>query len=139
MSNPFTKPATASGIQWDDLLGRLLLIEPTVVERDVQTSFGPKDAVRADVTVLDGEHGPQEHADVLIFPSVLISQVRSAIGEQVLGRLAQGVAKPGQKPPWRLNDATDDDINAGVAYLKSRTAGNPFTAPAQAGAKAPWE
>jgi hypothetical protein len=139
MSNPFTKPAAASGIQWEQLLGKLLLIEPKSLERDVQTVHGAKDAVRADVTVLDEAPGPEEYPDALIFPSVLITQVRSAIGEQVLGRLAQGVPKVGQKPPWRLNDATDEDINAGVAYLKSRTEGNPFTAPAQAEAKAPWE
>jgi hypothetical protein len=125
-NNPFSKPAAASGIQWEDHIGRLLLIEPIALETGINTNFGEKDAVRADITVVDAPDGPQEHTDALIFPSVLISQTRSLIGEKVLGRLAQGVAKPGQKPPWRIEDATDDDVAIGVKYLDSRKPANPF-------------
>jgi hypothetical protein len=129
MGNPFSRPAAAQGIQWEDHLGRLLLIEPKEFEREIQTSFGPKDAVRADITVIDAPDGADEYPDALIFPGVLISQTRPLIGEKVLGRLAQGVAKPGQKPPWRIADPTDQDISAGVAYLDSRKP--QVTAPAQ--------
>lgn len=130
MSNhPFKGPAQASGIQWEDHLGRLLLIEPKSVETDIQTAFGSKDAVRADVTVIDADGAPEEYPDALIFPAVLISQTRSLVGEQVLGRLNQGTAKPGQKPPWRLNEPTGDDISIGIKYLDSRkpqAGSNPF-------------
>jgi hypothetical protein len=132
MPNPFSNPATASGIQWEHLLGHLLLIEPSAVEKEIVTTFGAKEAVRADVTDLgDGVSTTvEEYPDALIFPGVLISQTRSLIGEKVLGRLSQGTAKPGQKPPWRLDDATDTDIAVGVKYLDSRK-GDPFTPPAQ--------
>lgn len=125
-NNPFSKPAAASGIQWEDHIGRLLLIEPTALETGIPTNFGEKDAVRANITVIDAPGGPQEHIDALIFPSVLISQTRSLIGEKVLGRLTQGVAKPGQKPPWRIEDATEDDVAVGIKYLDSRQPANPF-------------
>jgi len=126
----FEKPAAASGIQWAEHKGRLLLVEPHSVESDVQTSLGPKDAVRADITVLDGNGAPQEYRDVLIFPRVLIGQTRSMIGKKVLGRLGQGQAKPGQSAPWRIDDPTDADIQIATAYVQKRDQ-NRFTTPAQ--------
>lgn len=138
-ANPFTAPATASGITWEDQLGRLLLIEPTAVETGISTTFGEKDAVRADVTVIDADGAPEEYRDALIFPGVLISQTRSLIGQKVLGRLGQGVAKPGQKPPWRLDDPTDADVETGKRYLESRKPANanPFAAPQTGGGDKP--
>ena len=129
-SSPFAAPAQASGIQWESHLGRLLLIEPKELEKDIETSFGSKDAVRADVTVIDAPEAPEVFTDALIFPGVLISQTRSLIGEKVLGRLGQGQAKSGQKPPWRLEDPTEADITIGVKYLDSREPrnANPFAA-----------
>lgn len=125
MSSPFAAPAQASGIQWKDFLGNLLLIEPKAFEQGISTSNGIKDAVRADVTVIDADEAPEVYADTLIFPGVLISQTRSLVGEKVLGRLSQGVAKSGQNPPWRLEDATEDDITLGTRYLESRTPPKP--------------
>lgn len=138
MSNPFSKPASASGIQWEDYLGKLLLIEPITLETGVKTSLGERDAVRADVTVIDADgDGPEEHKDTLIFPRVLISQTRSLVGEKVLGRLGQGEAKQGQNPPWKLLEATDADVELGVRYLDSRKpkSTNPFAsaAPSESG------
>lgn len=133
MSNPFAAPAASSGIQWDDHKGRLLLIEPKDFEKGVATSFGEKDAVRADVTVIDSPSEPEEYPDALIFPGVLISQTRSLVGQKVLGRLGQGVAKSGQKPPWRLEEATDDDIQIGTRYLEQRKPANPFASAASTG------
>jgi hypothetical protein len=133
----FSKPAAAVGIQWEDLIGRLLLVEPKEFEHSIPTTFGDKDAVRADVTVIDGPDGGTAYPDALIFPGVLISQTRGLIGEKVLGRLGQGVAKPGQKPPWRLDEATPDDESLAVKYLEQRDR-KTFAAPAADG-KAPWE
>jgi hypothetical protein len=134
-TNPFAAPASASGIQWADLLGRLLVIEPKGFEEGISTSLGAKDAVRADVHVIDGT--PEDHEDVLIFPRVLISQTRSKVGEMVLGRLGQGNAKPGQSAPWQIQAPTEQDIAAGTAWLEQRKK-NTFAAPAQsAGAGQP--
>lgn len=142
MSNPFTGPASASGIQWADYLGRLLLIEPHGFETGIKTSNGDRDAVRADVTVIDAPDAPEEHKDTLIFPKVLISQTRSLVGEKVLGRLGQGEAKTGQNPPWKILEPTEQDVSVGVKYLESRQPknSNPFASAssAESGSGAPF-
>lgn len=133
--NPFAAPASASGIDWSELAGRLLVIEPHAVEPNVQTSLGTKDAVRADVHVIDQEVA-DTYDDALIFPRVLISQLRSKVGQMVLGRLEQGVAKPGQSAPWRLAEATTQDQALAGAWLRKRQT-NTFTAPGQGQAGGP--
>lgn len=130
MSSPFATPGSTSGIDYTALNGRLLLIEPTSLEAAVNTSLGTKEAVRANVTVLDGDEAGTEHNDTLVFPRVLIGQLRSRIGQKVLGRLGQGVAKPGQNAPWLLQEATDADQAVGVQWLNK----NSLTTPAPAGA-----
>lgn len=129
MSSPFAAPAAASGLDLNALNGHLLLITPHKVEEGITTSFGPKDAIRADVVVLDGSDAGTEHADTLLFPLVLIGQLRSRCGQKVLGRLGKGQAKPGQAAPWKLTEATDADQQLGLAYL-NRTQ---LAAPAAAG------
>lgn len=129
----FDKPASATGIKWEDHKGRLLLIEPSALETGVPTSLGDKDAVRATVTIIDHPDGAEEYNDTLIFPKVLISQTRSMVGKKVLGRLGQGQAKPGQNAPWRLDDYTDADAKAAGDYITKRDAAQ-VSPPAAAGA-----
>ena len=126
MSDPFATPAAPSGgIDLKDHLGALLLFTVHSVEEGIQTVHGASSAIRCDVAVLDGANKGDEHADTLIFPKVLQSQLRKAVGQKVLGRLGQGQAKPGQSAPWILTDPTDEDRKAGVEYLS-----NGFAAPA---------
>lgn len=115
----FDGPASSTGVVWEELKGRLLLITPHEVSKDIQTTFGPTDAVRADVVVLDGPNAPEEFNDTLIFPKVLQGQVRSnaGTGRMNLGRLGQGNKKPGQSPPWMLGDPTDADKQIARAYI----------------------
>lgn len=129
MGNPFSRPAPTSGIQWEDFLGKLLLIEPKSYEQEVNTQYGTKPAVRADVTVVDADAGPEEWPEALIFPGVLINQTRSLLGQKVLGRLGQGTPKQGQKPPWVIQDPTEEDIAIGTRYIDSRSP--KVSAPAQ--------
>ena len=126
MSDTFAAPAPPSeGIQWEALFGRLLLIEPTSIELGIETQYGPKDAVRANVTVIDGDNPGDERTDTLIFPKVLVSQIRGVQGfpnVKVLGRLEQGEAKRGQKPPWRLaQQLSPADHDLGQRYLAHRS------------------
>lgn len=136
-TNPFAAPASTAGLDYQALNGSLLLIEPRGVETDVKTSLGAKDAVQADVAVLDGGHAGTTYSDVLIFPKVLQSQLRSKIGEKVLGRLGQGAAKPGQNAPWTLAAPTEADIAVGVAWIE-RQAKPAVSAPAAASGKPPF-
>lgn len=114
----FNDPASGGGLDFSDLNGSLLLFTVHKVEDDIPTTFGPKDAVRADVAVLDGEHKGDTYPDTLVFPLVLQNQLRQSVGgSMVLGRLGQGNAKPGQKPPWTLTAATDEERATGEKYL----------------------
>lgn len=126
--NPFDAPAAATGFDYNEHLGRLLVIEPHSIEEKVATTLGEKDAIRADIFVLDGDN-PGDYEDVLVFPRVLQGQLRTRLGRKVLGRLEQGVAKPGQNPPWRIAEATEADQAAGGAWLRAREA-KTFSAPA---------
>lgn len=119
-ASPFATPGTASGISWEDLNGSLLLIEPLSVEEGIKTVHGDKSAIRANVAVLDGDQKGQDYQDTLVFPLVLQGQLRGRIGQKVLGRLGQGEKKAGQKPPWKLAEATEADIAVGTAYLSGQ-------------------
>lgn len=135
--NPFAAPAAPSaGIQWKDLNGALLLIEPAGIESGIPTTYGEAEAVRADVHVLDGAQGGQEYADTLVFPTILRSQLKSRIGQKVLGRLSQGQAKAGQSPPWILAEATEQDVAKGTAFLSGSL--NAPAAPAATEAEPPF-
>jgi len=125
MSNdPFGAPASATGIDWKDLKGALVLVKPFENVADIKTVHGPSNAVRADVIVLDGKGSVDAetvYSDTLIFPKVLQSQVKGSIGGMVLGRLGQGTAKPGQSAPWMLSEAVPADKEIGLAYLAKST------------------
>lgn len=107
----FSQPsAPGSGIKWDDHKGALLLIEPLSHEQGVKTSYGDADAVEANVHVIEGTGAGISYASTLIFPKLLVSQTKGSIGQKILGRLGQGVAKPGQSAPWLLEESSADDI-----------------------------
>lgn len=122
MTDPFSNPATASGTKVTEFEGSLLLVTPTGYEEGIETSFGTKDAVKANVVVID-EADPTasvKHDDMLLFQARLIGQTKSFVGKGlVLGRLGKGEAKKGQAAPWQLADATDDDKVKARAYLAS--------------------
>jgi hypothetical protein len=116
----FRNPAATPATDWGELLGRLLIIYPTRVEENISTSLGPKDAIVADLHIADGDH-PESRGEVFVWPKVLQAQLRPLIGtgEPCLGRLTQGVAKPGQSAPWKLSAATEADIQIATKYLES--------------------
>ncbi|MFD7157929.1 hypothetical protein ACFV9C_25230 [Kribbella sp. NPDC059898] len=120
MSNQFADPAEMTGIKWDDLEGALLLIKPYGLEQGVVTNFGTTDAVRADVTVLDGSNKGEEYPDALVFPRVLQGQLKPRTGQLVVGRLGKGAAKPGQSAPWKLDKASKADIEVAEKHLANK-------------------
>ena len=116
MSN-FVNPAgPGDQLKPADVLGHALIICPTEVVCDIETTFGPADAIRVNVADLtDGT----VHLDVLWFPRGLLSSLRSNVGQTVLAQMAQGVAKPGQSPPWTLHPLADnaEAVAAAEAWL----------------------
>lgn len=116
----FGTPAAPGGteVPMNDLLGTLLLF--TVKEHlpEMETVHGPARPVSCSVAVLDGDLKGEVYDDALIFPRVLISQLKHAVGGgKVLGRLIQGEKKPGKNAPWKLDDPTEDDKATGRKYL----------------------
>lgn len=124
----FSQPsAPSNGIRWADHLGKLVLVEPESYETGIKTVHGDKDAIKGRVSVLSGPAEAEVYDDALIFGGVLVSQLKNRMGEKVLGRLAQGDAKPGQNPPWKLNEASEEDIAKATAYVQKRDAAAPVT------------
>lgn len=125
MSEWVSAAPPTGGIDWKDHDGKLLIIEPLAVEEHVPTVHtkpGEKSpAVRANVYVLTSPTEADEFLDTLIFPKLLQGQTRGQVGKKVVGRLGQGVAKPGQSAPWVIGEATADDIEKAKAYLAGKT------------------
>lgn len=123
-TDPFNSPAVSSDTKITEFDGDLLLITPTSYEEDVQTVHGTKDAVKANVVVID-EKRPERsdsHEGMLIFQGRLIGQTKPFVGKGlVLGRLreAKELKKPGQNAPWVLADPTDEDKDKAREYLAS--------------------
>lgn len=112
----FAAPAASSGFTPADHDGHLLVIEVHSYQTGIVTSLGEKDAISA--TIHDVDLG-ETFDDALIFPRVLVGSLKSRVGQKVLARLGQGVAKPGQSAPWILNDASGDGgaVTQAEAYL----------------------
>jgi hypothetical protein len=113
----FASPAQMAGLDYEAALGHLLILDVTEYVESVKTTLGDKPAVRANVIDVDDPDLSAE--DALIFPLVLVGSLRPRVGQRVLGRLAQGVAKPGQNAPWILEDAVGnpEDVKAAQAAL----------------------
>lgn len=118
----FESPASGTGIDWATLKGALLIIEVRELVKDINTVHGITDAVRADISVVDGALKGETYIDTLIFPRALKAQTAPMVGKKVLGRLGQGEPKPGMNPPWRLADATPEDVVAATTFLTSQPA-----------------
>lgn len=126
-SKKFSAPSSSTGIQWDELKGSLLLVAPQSVETGIKTSYGDDaSAVKADVTVLDGDKEGTVYTSTLIFPKVLQSQVKNDLGGLVLGRLGQGQKKPGQSAPWMLTAATPADEALASKHLDASEEDVPY-------------
>lgn len=137
----FDNPGSADQVDWKTLEGRLLLIKPLQQLTGINTANGAKDAVEADVHVLDGDTAGTVCRGAYVFPLVLQGQIKgnAGTGRFNLGRLGKGTAKPGQNAPWKLADPTDADKDLARRYLASDRykQNNAAPAPAPVAAAAP--
>ncbi len=132
----FASPAAAStGPKPADLQGQLLIFKPIEYRSGIETVNGPADAISCDITNLDTN---QEYSDVLFFNIAIRNALRPLIGQRVLGRIQQGVAKPGKTAPWIIVDASADQAAiAQASAYKPGAAAAPAAAPAAAGGVPP--
>jgi hypothetical protein len=114
----FDEPGALDRLDFNELLGNLVLISPSKVEIGVKTVHGPKDVTVATLHVVDSAE-PKVYLDAYIWPAVLQQQLRSTVGtgRYVLGRVIQGNAKPGQNAPWKLASPDDKEKGWGRKYL----------------------
>jgi hypothetical protein len=101
----FSAPVVNEGVKVADFNGHLLIVSPIEFKANIQTVNGPADAIEVNVIDLDTN---EEHISLLWFNVALKNALKPLIGQKVLGRIGQGIAKPGKNPPWLLNDATGD-------------------------------
>jgi hypothetical protein len=128
----FQQPSQGDQFKAAELVGSLVLIYVLELREDVTTSFGPADAIAADIHVLQGPGAGDSYKNTLIFQKALIGSLRGAIGgDPVLGRVGQGTAKPGQSAPYILHPYTDADAAVATAWIQANQ--KPFQAPATNG------
>jgi hypothetical protein len=102
----FTAPASSNeGVKVADLNGHLLIVTPIEYKTGINTVNGIAEAIEVSIVDLDTN---EEHHSVLWFNIALRNSLKPLIGNKVLGRIGQGVAKPGKNAPWILLDATGD-------------------------------
>jgi len=129
MENPFSRPSSNVKIIAEENIGRLFMITPLSVEKDVPTVLGSTDALLADVVILDesgaGKH--QEYPNSFLFQRVLIGSLRGSIGKDmpVLGVLGRGEASEGKSKPWVIKPPSQAQIDIGLRYWDSKQK-NPF-------------
>lgn len=120
----FSSPSTGDMVKFENLVGHLLIVRPIEFVEEIQTSNGPREAIRADVVDLTANDDQGNWGVVyrgsLLFGRVIVPGLRRQIGELVLGRVGQGLAKSGQKPAWQLVDAVGDAqaVAAGQEWLR---------------------
>lgn len=121
-TDPFNSPASGGSFNNNDHLEELLLITPTEYVKEMKTTAGVTDAIRATVVTINEDDPAMSTVfdDALLFGKVLNGQTRPFIGKGlVLGRLTKGEAQPGKNAPWVLADATDDEKAKARTYLAS--------------------
>jgi len=134
----FQQPSQGDKFNVSEHTGALCLFFVHDVRQGIPTSFGEKEAVACDIHVLDGTDAGEIFQDCLIFQGALIGSLRRAAGgDPVLARIGQGVAKPGQQPPYVLAEFTDQDAAKAGAYLAERAKKFQGTSPAPAAPAAP--
>jgi len=115
MTSPtgFSSPRTGDTYKFDiTRLGHLLIVRPEEFMPNFDTVHGPQDAMRIDVVDLNEQDHTGDwgvvYSGALWFGRLLVPGLKRQIGELVLGRVAQGIAKGSQDPPWVLADANGE-------------------------------
>ena len=123
-ASPSEAPSGGDGwkVEHEDNLGAVLLIMP-LREEELETTYGKKPAVFADVVVVNVKkpEDSEAHDNVAFWGGWTRGTLRGPIGKsRVLGVPAQGdPRKKGENAPWILEDANEKQKTAATAYLDS--------------------
>ncbi len=134
MSDEWGLAASATGPDYKELLNRLVVFRPTDFNKDVKTENGVKNAITADVYVVNEKDKRVEThlRSTMIFPAVLVSQLRGSMGKFVPGVLVQGKVKTdadgkpmkddsGKEyaPSWEIKDPSEVQLMVAKDAIKN--------------------
>jgi len=83
---------------------------------EVNTKYGLKTAIKADVVVLGGADGAKEYKGVLVFSMIVVDQLQALAGQTTVARISSKVTKTGNTAA-KLEEAQPGDVEAATAYL----------------------
>src|SRR4029453_15671105 len=116
MDDEWGRPTEVTGeyARPSDLKGHLLIVYPVGYVDEIQTQYGPSDAIVVDVVDLDDKDDQGAPGKVYrrstFFQNLLIGSLKSQIGTKVLGVMGQSVAKPGRNPGVIIVEISRDPI-----------------------------
>lgn len=114
MDDEWGRPTEVTGeyAKPGELKGHLLIVYPIGYVDEIQTQYGPSDAIIVDVVDLDDkdEQGlpGKVYRRSTFFQNLLIGSLKTQIGTKVLGVMGQSVAKQGRNPGWIIVDMSGD-------------------------------
>ena len=111
-----TKREQSTSFKAADHIGRLVAITVNAVE-NVETKFGEKTAIKADVTICDGISAGADYGDSMIFSAGLVNDLKDCEpGETVVGRINE-LALKNDMSTYVLDVPTADDFAAAQAFF----------------------
>lgn len=126
MGDPFAGPTgVGTGEYITDMVGRLLLVKPTEIVEEMNTSQGKaKGVVRADIAILDDPEEPGRIAEgVLLFQQALKREAADIFNgplPYLLGRLNKGKTNGGNTL-YTFQSPTEDEVNTARQFISVKT------------------
>lgn len=97
----------------EDAQNKRLIVVPIEHVPQIQTAYGPNDAIRVNVVDLDEPNGPTVYFGALWFGRI-VGTFRSSIGKSLLGFIAKGRTQGGFMG-WQFHSLTQDQYTVQVA------------------------
>lgn len=111
--------ASSGGDRWskDEHLDHLTLFVGPFETREIESAYGPATPTHCEsIACVECREAWQ---DALVFGAAIAPRlVGDPDAEIVVGRLGQGLAKPGRSAPWTLDDPTEADLQAAEQFLE---------------------
>lgn len=117
MTFKLSKPSPGGNWSKEDHLDHLMLFIGDFERREQSGANGAYTAVHVDYIVCCD--CPHAWIDQLVSGAALVPRLSDVDGEIVVGRLGQGLAKPGKSAPWTLDDPTEGDMGKAQTTLES--------------------
>lgn len=122
-----------------DHLGTTLAITVQSVE-EVNTKYGMKDAIKADVTIVDGILATTDHHDVLLFNAAVVDALRDSVGDEdpIIVRVTSVTGKSGNDYITVSAPTAEAYAAAEALYVKKQSHAGAFNPNADAEGVVPF-